>query len=269
MSAPIDLQQAIQDRLSDVVSEDRHVAVAIRDLERRRLLNIEASRRFPSASVIKVTILIELLARCEEGDFSLSQQIAYDPNDRVEGSGVLQSMHAGVSLTLEDLALLMIVVSDNTASNMLIGLLGCDRINQRLVGLGLTLTRLERKFYDFEARAQGKDNWLAAGEMADLLAAVEMRRVVSPAVCEKTLEIMHKQQFVSKIPALLPPDTRVANKTGSISTASHDAGIIYAPSGPIALCVLTEGLSAPAAEGVIRDIARLTYDFWGTPARKT
>jgi beta-lactamase class A len=74
---------------------------------------------------------------------------------------------------------------------------------------------------------------------------------------------MRKQQFDSRIPKLLPPDTLVANKTGSISTACHDIGIIYAPSGPLVLAVLTRDIPEVAAEGAIRHIARLVYEYWG------
>jgi beta-lactamase class A len=241
------------------------VAVAARDIRRGQALDLRADERFPSASVIKVPILVELLARAQEGDLRLDDHVTLQDAEKAPGSGVLSMMHAGLELTLEDLACLMITVSDNTASNMLIERLGCDRINARMVGLGLKQTRLERKFYDLEARDRGLDNWATAGELADLLVGIERRAVVSPAACEKMLAIMRKQQFDTKIPRLLPPDTPVANKTGTISNASHDIGIIYSPAGPLALAVLTRDAGDPAAaEGAIRHVARLVYEQWGT-----
>jgi beta-lactamase class A len=241
------------------------VGVAVRDIRRAQALDLNADRRFPSASVIKVCILVELMARVEEGELSLADRVLLADADKVPGSGVLSMLHEGLELTVEDLAHLMITVSDNTASNMLIDRLGCDAINARMDSLGLRQTRLGRKFYDFEARDRGFDNWATAGELADLLVGIERRRVVSPGACEKMLAILRKQQFDGKIPRLLPPDTPVANKTGTISTASHDVGIIYAPAGPIALAVLTENAANPAAaEGGIRHVARLVYHHWGT-----
>lgn len=243
------------------------VGVAVRDVRGGKALDFHAHERFPSASVIKVPILVELMARVEAGELRLDATTVLEDAAKTPGSGVLSMLHAGLSLTLDDLAHLMITVSDNTASNMLIDLLGCDRINTRLSGLGLEQTRLGRKFYDFEARDRGLDNWATAGELADLLVGIEQRRVVSPAACERMLAIMRKQQLDGKIPRLLPPDTPVANKTGSISNASHDIGIIYAPSGPLALAVLTQNADSPAvAEGGIRHIARLVYQLWGTAA---
>ncbi|MGV3723694.1 MAG: serine hydrolase [Actinomycetota bacterium] len=241
------------------------VGVAVRDITRGRALDLLADEVFPSASVIKVPIMVELMAQVEAGEVSLDDRIALRDAHRVDGSGVLPMLHEGLELTLNDLAHLMITVSDNTASNMLIDLLTCERINSRLVALGLTKTQLQRKFYDFRARAKGHDNWASAGELADLLTAIERRQVVSPAACDRMLAIMRRQQFDSKMPRLLPAETVVANKTGTISTASHDIGIIYAPAGPLALAVLTRDISEPAvAEGGIRHIARLVYNCWGT-----
>ncbi|HEU4751930.1 MAG TPA: serine hydrolase, partial [Armatimonadota bacterium] len=211
-----------------------------------------------------VCIMVELFAQAEEGGVRLEERARLRDAEKVPGSGVLSMLHEGVELTLEDLCHLMICVSDNTASNMLIDRLGCEQINARLAKLGLETTRLGRKFYDFEARDRGLDNWAAAGELADLLVGIERRAVVSAGACERMLAIMRRQQFDSKIPRLLPPDTPVANKTGSISTANHDIGVIYAPAGPLALAVLTRDVeSAAVAEGGIRHIARLVYEHWG------
>lgn len=243
------------------------VGVAVRDVARSRALDINPDVRFPSASVIKVPILVELLARAEEGGLSLDDRARVSEADKVPGSGVLRMMHEGLELTLGDLAHLMITISDNTASNMLIDRLGCDRINARMEGLGLVQTRLQRKFYDFPARDRGLDNWASARELADLLLAIERRQVVSRDACERILEIMRKQQFTHKLPALLPPDTQVASKTGSITGVSHDIGVIYCPAGPLVLVVLTRGIAEPSvSEGGIRHIARLVYHHWGTPA---
>lgn len=248
-----------------VAAAEGVVGVAVRDVRRGRALDLRADEVFPSASVIKVPILVELLAQAEAGELRLDDRVVLQDADKVPGSGVLSMLHEGLELTLEDLAHLMITVSDNTASNLLIERLGCDRINQRLAALGYSKTQLQRKFYDFEARGKGLDNWATAGELANLLVRIEQRVVVSASACEKMLAIMRKQQFDGKIPKLLPPDTPVANKTGSISTASHDIGIIYAPAGPLALAVLTRDIpEAAVAEGVIRHIARLSFCYWGT-----
>ncbi|MFN3649562.1 MAG: serine hydrolase [Armatimonadota bacterium] len=240
------------------------VSVSARDLRRGEALDLRADERLFAASIIKVAILVELLAQAEAGEVRLDERRSLADAEKVPGSGVLSMLHPGMELTLEDLAHLMICVSDNTASNMLLGILGLDRVNQRMRSLGLTQTCMGRKFFDFEARERGLENWATAREMAELLTRIERREVVSASACEKMLSIMRRQQFDGRIPRLLPPDTPVANKTGSITGICHDIGIIYSPAGPLVLAVLTSGIAEPAlAENGIRHIARLVYHHWG------
>jgi beta-lactamase class A len=240
------------------------VAVAACHLASGRRLERLAEEVFPSASVIKVPILVELFARVTEGRDTLDARVALREEDKVEGSGVLRELHAGVELTVDDLARLMIVISDNTATNLLIERLGVGAVNGRLDALDCGRTRLGRKMYDFEARDRGLENLVVASEMMELLAAMERGEVVSPSASAQMLGIMKRQSYVTKIPRLLPEGTTVANKTGTITGVSHDMGVIYAPNGPIALAVLTRGCrDAVAAEDAIGRVARAVYEAWG------
>jgi beta-lactamase class A len=240
------------------------VAVDARNLSTGERVELRAEERFPSASVIKIAILVELYAQVEEGRLSLAEACRVRAEEKVDGSGVLTQLHAGLQVTVEDLARLMITVSDNTASNMLLDRLGCDAVTARMASLGLSGIVMGRKFYDFAARDRGRENWVAAGDLSSLLEKIERRQIVSPAGCGAMIGIMLKQQFDGRIPRRLPPDVKVANKTGTISTACHDAGIIYAPSGPIALTVLTRDVPELAdAEEVIRRVAKAVYGGWG------
>jgi beta-lactamase class A len=255
----------LQRQLDGIIAEAAGtVAVSALHLPTGTGLAILAEEVFPSASVIKVPILVELYARVEDGREDLSARVPLRDEDRVEGSGVLRELHAGMELTVEDLARLMIVVSDNTATNMLIDRLGVDAVNARLEALGHEKMRLGRKMYDLAARDRGIENVCVASELVALLAAMERGAVVSPAASAAMLAIMKRQSNTNKIPRLLPPGTTVANKTGEITGVSHDAGLIYAPSGPIALAVLTRGCrDRVAAEDAIGRIARTIYDAWG------
>jgi beta-lactamase class A len=240
------------------------VAVAAMHLPTGRQSDREAARSFPSASVIKVPILAALSAEAEAGRLAWEETVALTEAAKVPGSGVLRELHAGVELTLEDLARLMIVVSDNTATNLLIDRIGTQVVNDLMVGLGYKQTRLGRRMYDFAARDRGFENRCAAGEMTDLLVRLEQRKLISAPASEAILAIMKRQAHTNKIPRHLPPDTPVANKTGEITAVSHDIGLIYAPGGPIALSVLTEGArDRVAAEDAISRIARAVYDAWG------
>src|SRR5262249_21295988 len=156
----------------------------------------------------------------------LRETLTLREEEKVAGSGVLKELHAGLAFALEDLARLMIVISDNTATNMLIDRLGCDAVNARMQNLGLDQTRLERRLFDMEARAPGFANGISPADMALLLLKMERRELISPDACEAMLAIMRRQQVSSKMPRLLPPDTPIAHKTGTVSNASHDVGII-------------------------------------------
>jgi beta-lactamase class A len=239
------------------------VAISAVHLPTGRRLEREAERSFPSASVIKVPILAALHAEAEAGRLLWNETVVLREQAKVPGSGVLRELHAGVELTLEDLARLMIVVSDNTATNLLIDRIETSRVNEFLAGVGYQVTRLGRRMYDFAARDRGLDNRCAAAEMTDMLVRMQQGELVSAQASEAMLAVMRRQVYVSKIPRLLPPETPVANKTGEISSVSHDIGVIYAPGGPIALSVLTEGArDRVAAEDVISRISQLTYDAW-------
>jgi beta-lactamase class A len=242
------------------------IGVSARDLAGGRRFDLNEGEQFAAASVIKVAILLELFAQAEEGRVALEEQLGVVEAEKVGGSGILKEMREGHPFTLEELARLMIVISDNVASNLLIDRLTTDAINARLQSLGMTRTVLGRKFYDYGARDRGLDNWAAPADLAGLMVLLERRELVSAAASEAMLAIMLRQQVSNKIPRLLPNGTLVAHKTGTINNASHDAGIIYAPAGPLALAVLTKDLTELQAEAAISRIARALYDAWGGDA---
>ena len=240
------------------------VGVAARGLRSGLALDFNAHAVFPSASTIKFPIMMEVFAQVEAGTLRLDETLTLRDEDVVPGAGVLQELRPGREFTVEELMRLMIVISDNTASNMLIDRVTCESVNARLEGLGCTHTRLGRKFYDFEARDRGMENYACPAELAGLLSLLERRQLVSADASERMLVCLRRQQIAGKIPKLLPPDTPVAHKTGEITGASHDVGIIYSPAGPLVLAALTQGIAESAvAEGAIRHIARLLYRYWG------
>jgi beta-lactamase class A len=239
------------------------VAVAAVHLPSGQRVEREAGRSFPAASVIKVPILAALYVEAEAGRLSWQETMALSEGAKVPGDGALQELRVGVELTLGELARLMIVLSDNTATNLLIDRIGIETVNELLAGLGCETTHLGRRMYDFAARERGLENRCAAGEMTELLVRLERRELVSAGASEAMLAIMRRQQKVSRIPRLLPPDTAVAHKTGAITGVCHDVGVIVAPGGPIVLSVLTEGARDHyIAEETIGRVARAVYDAW-------
>ncbi len=241
--------------------------VSVRHITRGDSFDHGSDVVFPAASVIKTHLLVLLQRMEERGELSLDETLVLTDEDKVGGSGRLQNEEAGEEYTLKELAHLMIVISDNTATNMLMRRMGgIDAINGQLRDIGIETSRFGRYMMDFEARERGIDNWLTAPETAQLYVAIELGTATgTPEGGQAVLDVLLAQELQSRMPVLLPEGTRVAHKTGSLAAVCHDSGIIYAPSGPIALAVLTKGIEERSvAVDAIRKIALLVYDEWGT-----
>lgn len=213
----------------------------------------------PAASVVKVPILVELLARAESRDLSLDERVQLRAADKVGGAGVLFELHDGLDLTLRDLGILMIVVSDNTASNMLIDRLGMDRINERIHAIGLPDTVVGRKFM-IDPNALHAKNFTSARDMARMMARLHRGELLGPKATQEALDILKRQQYREKIPLLLPVGTEVAHKTGEISHTRHDVAIVYAKH-PYALACLTWDLTDElTGDRAIANLSRQIFD---------
>jgi beta-lactamase class A len=180
--------------------------------------------RFPTASTIKTAVMLEAYRQAEEGRLPLDTVLTLREADKVGGSGVLRSLHEGLAVTVSDLVYLMIALSDNTATNMLIGRLGTARIDDGLTAAGFTETRLFRPtFRDGHAdvfpelERQFGLGMTTPREMAGLMALIANGNAVSPAASQAMLATLRKQQDRAMVPRLLPVDEslQVGNKTGT------------------------------------------------------
>ncbi|MDZ7706204.1 MAG: serine hydrolase [Trueperaceae bacterium] len=206
----------------------------------------------PAASLIKLPILCAALAEVEAGRLSLEQRVRVTADDTVGGSGVLHALHPGVELSLYDLLTLMIVVSDNTATNMVIDLVGQDAINDWCEAHSLVHTELVGKLQlpdakQNEAQRRGERNATCAAEMLRLLVRLQRGRLLPDETTTTALEIMKKQQFHEAMGRYLPRDgglepspITLASKSGCLRGVWHDAGIVYRNGEPLyALVVMT------------------------------
>lgn len=232
-------------------------AVYLEDIEAGEVFTVNPERVFPAASTIKVLILAALYAAAEAGIFSLDEEVAIASGNRVSGSGVLCELSPSLKLTVRDLATLMIIQSDNTATNQLIDLVGMECVNGLGRALGLKHTVLQRKMMDFAAARAGRDNLTSAGDLGRLLRLLHQGRVVSPAASAAMLATLKRQQIRDKLPALLPETAVIAHKTGDLPGLEHDAGIFYLPGKTYVLVVLTDSLTKNA-DGV-ECIARISH----------
>lgn len=216
---------------------------------------------FPAASMIKIPILIELLRRHDKGDISLETEVRLKDKDKVGGAGVLKELHSGLSLSLEDLAYLMIIISDNTASNMLIDVLGMESINQTIKKMGLVHTSLKRKL--MVSPDLPPVNFTTPRETLILLQSLEEGSFLSPASSEKAIKILLKQQYNEKIPFYLPREVKVAHKTGEITGVRHDAGIVFLPQRTYILALFTKDVEdGRQADQIIARISRCIFDYF-------
>jgi beta-lactamase class A len=225
--------------------------------------SLRADERFATASVIKLPILAALAASVDAGGHRWETIVPVNPRDTAAGSGVIQYL-SGREYTVHDLAVLMIIVSDNRATNLLIDLLGLERINDYCRSAGWAGTVLGRRMFDLDARARGRDNFSTPRETADLLARLVSGRLLSPRSTETVLQILRRQQLLYKLPAWLPPNASAANKTGNMSGVENDSGILFLPSGPAVVAVYINEIATPPAGWLaIQRIGRAVVDHAG------
>ena len=245
------------------------VGVSVVDVTSGRRFGVNDTWTFPQGSAIKIPILIELYRRVDQKDLKISDRIALRRSDQVGGSGLLQHFADGGSeLSLHDLAIAMIVLSDNTATNMLIDRLGMDRVNRTMFELGAAGTKLQRKMITPEESAKGNENLSTPREAADLM--VRLARCQLPLSAESCravraiLEIPKGGPFRDGIPS----SVRVAWKPGGIEGVQTAWGLVDLPGAPYAVALMINygpDDMAPA----LRDLSTAVYRYFALLARTT
>ncbi len=180
---------------------------------------------YPSASVIKIPLLMTLYADVAEGRLSLDERLAV--GERKPGSGVLRHLPDVADLSLRDHAMLMTIVSDNTSTNRLIERVGLGRVEARLAEWGCTTTKLRRKMFDFDAAKRGLDNVVTARDLGALLLRLVRGELAGRATSDAVLAILEQTQHDSLVRRYLPAGTKVAHKTGSLEKVRNDAAVIW------------------------------------------
>jgi beta-lactamase class A len=259
----------MEESIRTIVREtDAVVGVAILDLTDQRALYLNADAIYPTASTIKIAVLAELYRQHERGSGAkLGDLYTVNAKDGVGTEGILQSMSAGVSrITNRDLALLMVSLSDNSATNVLIDRVGMDNVNSWLAQLGLERTRLRRHMLDVKAAQEGRENTSTPRELVTMLRAIHEGRVFGKATTEEFFKMLSTQKS-SYLPRHLPADLMIANKPGNLDAVRNDAGIIFVPGRPFAIAVMTtfatDGVEAEESIGRIAQAAWSYFDRIG------
>ena len=235
-------------------------SVSVRNLHHAFDLAIDDGIRMGSASTIKVPIIVEGMRQVRDGRLSLDTEYRVSQDVRCAGSGVITHLHEGLILTLKDLLTLMIITSDNTATNVCIDIVGMENVNAMLRGFGYEGTALNRKMYDWERLSQGWDNFVVAAEMTDLLVKIARNEAVGE-VCDKLILDIMQRQLYSDVLGMFLPEGVLANKTGSVNKVVHDCGVVTTPEFSYAIGVFTDKVPlAGEARLAIGRISRLVFD---------
>lgn len=239
------------------------VSVSVRDLSNAFDFSCNDGVRMGSASTIKVPIIVEAMRQVRDGKLSLDTEYRVTPEQCCAGSGVITHLHEGILVTLKDLLTLMIITSDNTATNMCIDIVGMENVNEMLRGFGYEGTALNRKMYDWQRLSQGWDNWAVAREMTDLLVKLARNEAVGEDYDKLILDIMHHQLYCDVLGLYLPEGV-LANKTGQVNNGVHDCGVVSTPDFSYAIGVFTSDVpSAGDAKVAIGRISRIIFDAAG------
>lgn len=246
--------------LEEVCRKTGVMGYSIRDLKTGRKAGFREDVLFPTASTIKIPILLGVAIRVHRGDLDWSQRVVVEDKDKVGGSGVLGHFTYKADIAIRDVAGLMISLSDNTATNICIDLATMDFVNETMKSLGLENTMLRRKMMDIEAARRGDENVSTPGELAALAAKIQERDGIADGVAEDVLSILCLRK-TGPFTLGLPADVKRANKPGGLGNLSVDAGIIYPCSKrPFALAVCGSFLPGDPEEATA-EVVRKAFGY--------
>jgi beta-lactamase class A len=238
----------LQERLVPLARAHKgKVAIAVKHLTTGESYYLNADTPMPTASLIKLAVMIEVYQQAAEGKVKLTDMVTLRESDKVPGSGILMKhFSAGASFSLRDAVRLMIVYSDNTATNLVLDKIGIAATSKRMQAWGFPNTRINAKVFLGKTTSMDPARTKRFGlgsttarEMIGLLDKLHSGKLVSAKACQAMLDHLKKCDDKDKMPRFLPEGLVVAHKTGTVSNARTDAGILYLPDGPVAVCVLT------------------------------
>lgn len=278
------------------------LGVAVRDIKTGEEISINGDRPFPMASVYKVPIMVEVFRQIEAKKFSLDDRIELGDEHRTLGSGVLTLLSNGLKPAIKDLVTLMIVLSDNEATDILLKKVGAENVTATMRSMGLNNIRVDRTtfelirdyvgFMDENARGKTYKEIIAMSatrrvtpekqaeaerefakvmkdvssprDMALLLEKIYKGEAAGRESCQMMMTILGQQMFNQRLPRYLPESSRMAHKTGTIGSTTNDAGVMFVRGNPIAIAVFTVEKRAPRGEieELMGRLTRVVYDFF-------
>ncbi len=256
---------------------------AVRNLDSGAGFDVNGDLVFNTASVIKIPIMVEVYQQARAGTFSLDDPLEMKPHQMVGGSGLLRLFHAGLQMSVRDAVVAMIVISDNTTTNMCLDLVGIESVNRTLRELGLEQTTCRRTidFKEPDSIVKEPIGVTTPNEMNRLNALIADHAILDASACDDMLWILSRQQATTMVPRYIPrtsdPATgertpRICHKTGGAGGVRNDSGILYVPNGPRLTfsafsMEVPDSRWSPDNEAVltIARVGKLLYDAYADP----
>jgi beta-lactamase class A len=268
------MQQAetLQTRLASIIEQAQGTwGVVVEELGAGIRYEHLPDESFIAESVIKVPIMAAVFAAAHKGAFSLDDRLALRREDLVKGSGLLYALSPGMQLSIRDLVTLMIIQSDNTATNILIDLVGKEGVDQTMIELGMERSRYVRKLMIYPVDIQG-NNMITARDVSGMLGRLAAGQFLGRQACEEMIAIMKKQQFLNGLPSLLPvldvdgKEERptyweIASKGGWDTGRQHDAGLLHTKGRCFVMTALSQDVEADKALYTLGCIGRAVYEY--------
>ncbi|MBU5438580.1 class A beta-lactamase-related serine hydrolase [Tissierella sp. MSJ-40] len=250
----------METKLIDMLNSlEGEIGFYYKDLKTGKEIKYKEDEPLIAASIIKIPILIEILRQIEEGRLKKDQKVKVQREDKMPSCGALTYMHNGLEVTIEDLYTLMIIHSDNTATNMLIKISGMENINNTMKNLGLKKSKLNRLLFDSEEQKKGKENYITSFEMGILLEKMNSYRLISENISKEIDRVLKLQRLNHKIPYLIPNNIEIGHKTGEDSGITHDVGVVYSKN-PFIFCFTSNKTNVIQAETILREMALICYE---------
>lgn len=251
-----------QDILNRLKALTGRIGFYYKNLVTGEVITYHEEESFMAASVIKLYIMAEAVRQCKEGILRKDDLVRIDHAKCVPSCGALTYMHDGLEVTIQDLYTLMIILSDNSATNFLIDILGMESVNECIQALGYRHTSLNRKMYDIEKSSQGIQNYVCPLEVGMFLEKLYMGEVFDAEASAHMLSVMKDQRLNGKIPFYLhtrKEHVPIAHKTGEDKGITHDVGIVYAKQ-PFVLVFLGNETEVARYEREMAEIAQILYE---------
>jgi beta-lactamase class A len=253
----------VQARLEAIAADvDGVLGIVVEDLTGEHRFAVNADEQFAQASAIKIPILMEVLKQADEDELDLDEKHWVEKKYQVAGSGILSELgDRSTQMTAGDLCVLMILLSDNSATNMLIDLVGMENVNKTMESLDCVGTRLRRRMMDTAASARGEENVSTPAEAARILRRLHDGKFVSREVSDQVLAILRKEK-PGDVRSALPTGIKVASKAGSIPGVATEWAIVELENRPYIVVVMGAYGNGEEFKGAIHDVSQTAHEFF-------